>query len=50
MAQLRQNTWKLGEWYDQDYAGNADYESTVNTFYMSGENEAGELGQNDIVN
>ncbi len=50
MAELRENTWSLGEWYDQAVAGNADYESTVNTFYMTGENEAGELGQNDIAN
>ena len=25
MAELRQNTWTLGEWYDQDYAGNVTY-------------------------
>ena len=49
MAELRQNTWTIGEWYDQDYAGNVDY-SAVNAIYMTGENEAGELGQNDITN
>tara|TARA_B100001113_G_scaffold350030_1_gene346442 strand:+ start:144 stop:1316 length:1173 start_codon:yes stop_codon:yes gene_type:complete len=51
MAELRQNTWKLGEWYDQDYAGNADYSAVDPAqLWAWGYNEYGQLGQNNRTN
>ena len=44
MAELRQNTWSLNAWYEQDYAGNVDYESTLTEFFTWGLNHK---GQND---
>ena len=31
---LRNNTWKLNQWYDQDVAGNATY--TTNSYQLWG--------------
>ena len=44
---LKQNTWTLNQWYDQDVAGNVDY-SAMDPFalYMWGKNTNGLLGQN----
>ena len=44
MAELRQNTWTLGEWYDQDYAGNAGYYG-AGEIWAWGRNGRGQLGQ-----
>ena len=49
MAQLRQNTWTLGEWYDQNYAGNVSY-LEAQDLYMWGSNSYGKLGQNSPDN
>jgi len=46
MAELRQNTWTLGEWYDQDYAGNVNY-TGASALFAWGSNEKGQLGQNE---
>ena len=46
MAELRQNTWSLNAWYEQDYAGNVEYESTLSEFFTFGNNNWGQLGQN----
>ena len=32
MAELRQNTWTLDQWYDQDVAGNVDYSGATETW------------------
>ena len=45
MAELRQNTWSLNPWYDQDVAGNASYEAS-GKLWMWGYNYYGQLGQN----
>ena len=47
MAELRQNTWSLNAWYEQDYAGNVEYESTLTEFFTWGRNDKGQLGQNE---
>jgi len=47
MAELRQNTWTLGEWYDQDYAGNVSYNG-LNQLWGAGWNNYGQMGQNSI--
>ena len=46
MAELRQNTWSLNQWYDQDVAGNATYEAS-GKLWMWGYNYYGQLGQNE---
>ena len=48
MADLRQNTWTLNQWYDQDVAGNADFTGTSGMFIW-GHNNFGSLGLNDTV-
>ena len=45
MAELRQNTWSLNPWYDQDVAGDAKYEAS-GKLWMWGGNTEGQLGQN----
>ena len=52
MAELRQNTWTLGEWYDQDYAGNVSYDPSGDPFtlFAWGQNTQGNLGQNNRTN
>ena len=50
MAELRQNTWSVNAWYEQDYAGNASYESIVNELWAWGLNDYGSLGQGNQTN
>jgi len=45
---LKNNTWKLNQWYDQDVAGNVSYSGAVGLFVM-GDNGYGALNQNDTV-
>ena len=45
MAELRQNTWSLDEWYDQSVAGTTGgYSSSAGTFFTWGQNGYGTLG------
>ena len=45
---LRNNTWKLNQWYDQDVAGNAEYSSSQNKLWTWGNQESyGILGHNE---
>ena len=46
---LRNNTWKLNQWYDQDVAGNADYTTYAATAWVWGRASTGELGQNSTT-
>ena len=46
---LKNNTWKLNQWYDQNVAGNISY-SGANQLFAFGLNDKGNLGQNNIVN
>jgi len=48
MAELRQNTWSLNQWYDQDVAGNAKYEAS-GKLWAWGYNNHGVLGQNNAT-
>jgi len=43
---LKQNTWKLNQWYDQDVAGNVSYSTSVGELWNWGWNFNGFLGQN----
>ncbi len=36
MAELRQNTWSLNAWYEQDYAGNVDYSTESKSLLWMG--------------
>ena len=42
---LKNNTWKLNQWYDQDVAGNVSY-SGVREFWIWGQQEKGAFAQN----
>ena len=44
MAELRQNTWLLNAWYEQDYAGNVEYTTSSNTLHSWGGNPVGGMG------
>ena len=44
---LKNNTWKLNQWYDQSVAGNADYSSSMLSLYSWGYNTNGQLGVNN---
>ena len=47
---LKNNTWKLNQWYDQSVAGNAAYAGfTTGQFWTWGNNDKGELGQNNTT-
>ena len=46
MAELRQNTWSLDEWYAQDVAGNVSYNGDGQLFVW-GRGTLGELAQNN---
>jgi len=46
MAELRQNTWSLNAWYEQDYAGNVSYNGIGELFCLGGDNDYGALGTN----
>ena len=44
---LKNNTWKLNQWYDQSVAGNAGYAAfSMGGLWAWGDNEKGNLGQN----
>ena len=43
---LKNNTWKLNQWYDQDVAGNVSY-SGENELFTWGKNNYGQQAQND---
>ena len=43
---LKNNTWTLNQWYDQDVAGNVEY-SGERKLFMTGDNNFGQLGQNN---
>ena len=45
---LKNNTWKLNQWYDQSVAGNADYSGEIQLWAL-GNNQFGELGQNNAT-
>ena len=52
MAELRQNTWTLDQWYDQDVAGNANYSRITGSLFAWGNQNSpstrnGALGLND---
>jgi len=45
---LKNNTWKLNQWYDQDVAGNVTYSSNIKHLFGWGRNNLGGiLGQNN---
>ena len=46
---LKNNTWKLNQWYDQNVAGNISYSGT-NQLFAFGLNDKGNLGQNNRTN
>ena len=46
---LKNNTWKVNQWYDQAVAGNVSY-SGEQQLFMAGQNTPGALGQNDRTN
>ena len=46
MAELRQNTWTLDEWYAQDVAGQVSYKFG-GSLYTWGYGSGGRLGHND---
>tara|TARA_R100000234_G_C4979519_1_gene170126 strand:+ start:20 stop:1168 length:1149 start_codon:yes stop_codon:yes gene_type:complete len=48
MAELRQNTWKLNQWYDQSVASNINY-SGAHQLWAWGGNNDGRLGQNSLT-
>ena len=43
---LKNNTWKINQWYDQNVAGNVSYSGEIQLF-VAGNNSQGQLGQND---
>jgi alpha-tubulin suppressor-like RCC1 family protein len=45
---LKNNTWKLNQWYDQSVAGNVSYSGNAELFSW-GINENGQLGQNRVA-
>ena len=49
MAELRQNTWTLNEWYDQAVAGTQGTYVGEQPLYMAGRNIYGNLAQNDAT-
>jgi len=44
---LKNNTWKLNQWYDQDVAGNVEYSTNVLSLYSWGYNAQGQMGVNN---
>ena len=46
---LKNNTWKLNQWYDQSVAGNISYSSNVYALMAFGRNSKGALGQNNTT-
>ena len=50
MAELRQNTWSLDEWYDQNVAGTTGGYNSNGILFSWGSNIIGGLGQNQPTN
>ena len=46
---LKQNTWKINQWYDQAVAGNISYSSTNGALWSWGQNQNGVLGVNSQI-
>ena len=46
---LKNNTWKINQWYDQNVAGNVSYSGEIQLF-VAGRNTNGMLGQNGPTN
>ena len=46
---LKNNTWKLNQWYDQSVAGNASYTGAFAGFFGWGRNSEGDLAQNSTA-
>jgi alpha-tubulin suppressor-like RCC1 family protein len=46
---LRNNTWKLNQWYDQDVAGNVSYIGQRGTLFGVGRNHRGQIGNNTVA-
>jgi alpha-tubulin suppressor-like RCC1 family protein len=46
---LKNNTWKLNQWYDQNVAGNVSYSGLPILYALGGDNNYGQLGLNDKV-
>ena len=46
---LKNNTWKLNQWYDQNVAGNVSYSGVPILYAVGGDNNYGQLGLNDKV-
>ena len=46
---LKNNTWKLNQWYDQSVAGNVSYSGVPILYALGGDNNYGQLGLNDKV-
>ena len=42
---LKNNTWKINQWYDQNVAGNVSYSGEIQLF-VAGNNSSGQLGLN----
>jgi alpha-tubulin suppressor-like RCC1 family protein len=47
---LKNNTWKLNQWYDQNVAGNVSYSGASQLWSWGYLNNYGQLGHNDKVN
>ena len=47
---LKNNTWTLNQWYDQDVAGNVSYTTNLYGLWGWGKNHYGQLAQNNEVN
>jgi alpha-tubulin suppressor-like RCC1 family protein len=47
---LKNNTWKLNQWYDQDVAGNVTYSSNIKHLFGWGRNSYGILANNQPGN
>jgi len=44
---LKNNTWKLNQWYDQSVAGNISYSGSSQVWVWGADNDNGNLGQNN---
>jgi len=46
---LKQNTWKLNQWYDQDVAGNVSYTTSLYGLWGWGKNASGQMAGNSTA-
>ena len=46
---LKNNTWKLNQWYDQDVAGNVSYSGAKLLYAAGTPDDYGQLGLNDRI-